>query len=353
MDLLLRLGPPVASLSVSVAMATFNGAAYLEDQLADLSRQSILPSELVVCDDGSTDETLTILERFAHEAPFPVLIHRNSERLGYRANFVKCAGLCRAELIAFCDQDDRWTSEKIERMLQCFQDDDVLLGFHGAEIISSEASLGFLTSIPRPHGVSPPLSGSPWTFALGFSQVFRAWLRDFDEWWPLSLDHHAPEPLAHDQWYFFLASTLGSIAHVQEPLVRYRQHDANAFGWPQRTPGFRDRIRSSGSSLARRARAASQRAIILELVADRLPQPFRQRAVEGSLFYRRLAELSDLRSTMHSCANFIGRVRSFAVLVNAHGYGAEPWQFGIDALALDLLIALPLGTPTSGEVMKL
>jgi hypothetical protein len=328
-------------------MATFNGAAYLQDQLADLSRQSILPAELVVCDDGSTDETLGILEGFAQEAPFPVLIHRNSGRLGYRANFVKCAGLCRAELIAFCDQDDRWASEKIERMLQCFQDDDVLLGFHGAEIISSEASLGFLTSIPRAHGLSPPLSGSPWTFALGFSQVFRAWLRDFDKWWPLSLDHHAQEPLAHDQWYFFLASTLGSIVHVQEPLAQYRQHQANAFGWRRRAPGFRERIRSSSASVARRAGAATQRAIILDLAAETLRQPYRQRAIEGSRFYRRLAELSDLRAMMHACPTFIDRMRSFAVLVSAHGYGAEPWQFGLDALVLDLLIALPLGTPRS------
>jgi len=330
-------------------MATFNGAAYLEEQLADLAGQSILPSELVVCDDGSTDETLAILERFAHEAPFPVHIHRNSERLGYRANFVKCAGLCRAELIAFCDQDDRWASEKIERMSECFQDDDVLLAFHGAEIISDEASIGFLTSMPRPHGVSPPLSGSPWTFALGFSQMFRAWLRNFDESWPLSLDHHAQEPLAHDQWYFFLASTLGSVAHVEEALVKYRQHHANAFGWPQRAPGFLDRIRSSSSSVARRASAASQRAIILDIAAEKLPQPYRQRAIEGSLLYRRLGEVSELRAAMHAGPTIIDRVRSVAALVRRHGYGAERWQFGLDALALDLLIALPLGASRSTE----
>lgn len=328
-------------------MATFNGAAYLADQLADLSRQSTLPSELVVCDDGSTDETFAILERFAEEAPFPVRVHRNSERLGYRANFLKCAGLCRGELIAFCDQDDRWASKKIERMLHCFEDDDVLLAFHGAEIIGPEASVGYLTSMPRPHGVSPPLSGSPWTFALGFSQVFRAWLREFDEWWPLSLDHHAQEPLAHDQWYFFLASTLGSIVHVPEPLVQYRQHHANAFGWPQRAPGFLDRVRSSSSSVARRASAARQRAIILDLAAQTLGQPYRQRAIEAGLFYRRLAEFSDLRATMHACPTFIDRVRSFAGFVRAHGYGSQPWQFGLDALALDLVVAVPLGTPKS------
>jgi glycosyltransferase involved in cell wall biosynthesis len=326
-------------------MATFDGEAYLEQQLVDLSRQSLLPSELVVCDDGSTDETLTILERFAREAPFPVRIHRNCKRLGYRANFVKCAGLCRAELIAFCDQDDRWSSEKIERMSQCFEDEDVLLAFHDAETVSADGSIGSLTSMPRPPGVSPPLSGSPWTFALGFSQMFRRWLCDFDQWWPQSLDHLAPEPLAHDQWYFFLASTLGSIVHVQDPLVQYRQHHGNVFGWRKRSWGFRllDRLRSSTSSVARRANAAAQRATILDVASQTLPQPYRQRAVEGALFYRRFADLSEQRAAMHLRPTFIDRVRCFGAFVSANGYGAKPWQFGVDALALDLLIALPLG----------
>ena len=71
----------MASLSVSVAMATYNGAAYLARQLDDLAAQSILPAELVICDDGSTDNTLAILERFAITAPFAVRAHRNSERL--------------------------------------------------------------------------------------------------------------------------------------------------------------------------------------------------------------------------------------------------------------------------------
>ena len=69
----------MASLSVSVAMATYNGAAYLARQLDDLAAQSILPAELVICDDGSTDNTLAILERFAITAPFAVRAHRNSD----------------------------------------------------------------------------------------------------------------------------------------------------------------------------------------------------------------------------------------------------------------------------------
>lgn len=334
----------MVSLSVSVAMATFNGALYLEEQLSDLARQSVLPSELVVCDDGSTDETLGILERFAASAPFAVYVHRNRERLGYRANFVRCAGLCRSDLIAFCDQDDRWLPDKIATMMACFDDPHVLLAFHGAEIVAHDRQpLGRLPSTPRPIGSTPALGGSPWTFALGFTQVFRRWLCDCDRWWELSHDHNtAREPLAHDQWYFFLASTLGGIVNVAAPLVLYRQHEANVFGRTKQSLAARvlDRVRSAAWSLDRRAHAARQRALILDEMAGALAPPYGPRALEGSLANRQLSERCAQRAAIHAGTSVGERARAFAGLVRAHGYGRDPWRFGAMALAMDLMVGL-------------
>ena len=336
----------MASLSISVAMATFNGSAYLDQQLADLAGQSTLPAELVVCDDGSTDETLDILERFAAGAPFQVRVHRNPERLGYRANFLKCASLCRSDLIAFCDQDDRWVPTKLAIMLTCFDDPDVLLAFHRAEIIAQdERPLGRFAQMPRPIGESPPLSGSPWTFALGFTQIFRRWLCDCDRWWPLSLDQNsAEERMAHDQWYFFLASVLGTIVNVDAPLVRYRQHDRNVFGWSKAKRPWRarfsDRIRSVALFAERRVHAATQRAMILDAAAGALPSPFRERALEGAATYRHLAGLCAKRAGIYAGTSFIDRARSFASLVRARGYGADAARFGAGALLVDAFIGV-------------
>lgn len=90
---------------VSIAMATFNGERFIREQLNSLSRQTLLPYELVVCHDGSADCTLDLIAEHAKTAPFPVRLHHNDERLGYRNNFLKAASLCTGELIAFCDQD--------------------------------------------------------------------------------------------------------------------------------------------------------------------------------------------------------------------------------------------------------
>ena len=96
---------------ISIAMATYNGERFLEEQLRTLSEQVRLPDEVVVCDDGSTDCTQEILAQFAKSAPFPVRLVINDRRLGWRENFLKAASICTSDYIAFCDQDDIWFPE--------------------------------------------------------------------------------------------------------------------------------------------------------------------------------------------------------------------------------------------------
>ena len=92
----------IAALDISIALATYQGERYLAQQLDSLVAQRLQPAELVVGDDGSTDGTMHIVRAFAARAPFPVRIHVNQERLGYRRNFIEIAGRCRSPLTAFC-----------------------------------------------------------------------------------------------------------------------------------------------------------------------------------------------------------------------------------------------------------
>src|SRR4051812_29809463 len=100
--------------TVSVAMATYNGAEFIRDQLRSLALQKRLPDELVVSDDGSTDDTVDILEAFAETAPFPVRISVNRENLGFTRNFERAILGCGGDIIYICDQDDVWFPNKIQ-----------------------------------------------------------------------------------------------------------------------------------------------------------------------------------------------------------------------------------------------
>ena len=156
--------------SVSVAMATYNGARHIQKQLDSLAAQSYLPAELVISDDRSEDDTLAIIQDFAESAPFPVALHVNSDRLGYRRNFMKAASLSRSELIAFCDQDDRWYPHKLAVIVEAFARPEVLLAYHNADVVGQDGTrLGSLSEYRAKRRTNSPMSSgrgsaSLWNF---------------------------------------------------------------------------------------------------------------------------------------------------------------------------------------------
>ena len=121
---------------ISVAMCTYNGAHFLAPQLESFVVQSRLPDELVVCDDGSSDDTVAILQAFARRAPFRVRIEVNDVTLRSTKNFEKAIGLCTGDLIATSDQDDVWLPEKLALCEAAFaRDPHIGLVFSDAEIV--------------------------------------------------------------------------------------------------------------------------------------------------------------------------------------------------------------------------
>ena len=100
---------------LSVALCTYNGARFLAAQLASIARQTRLPDEMVICDDGSQDSTCLLIDDFRASAPFPTRVYCHSGNMGVVSSFLGTIRLCSGDLIALCDQDDIWKSDKLAR----------------------------------------------------------------------------------------------------------------------------------------------------------------------------------------------------------------------------------------------
>lgn len=98
--------------TISIALATYNGAQFLSQQLNSLYSQTRIPDEIVVSDDGSTDGTLDILEDFHRRYGLNYSVNPGPH--GVNHNFYRAISLCTMDYIAICDQDDVWLPEKIE-----------------------------------------------------------------------------------------------------------------------------------------------------------------------------------------------------------------------------------------------
>jgi rhamnosyltransferase len=334
---------------VSVAMATYNGGKYIRQQLDSLASQHHLPAELVVVDDASSDETLLILKDFARTAGFQMRIYQNTGRIGYRAAFMRAASLCKSELISFCDQDDIWDARKINMCVERFKDPDVLMVYHDADVVTAE---GKVIGILDQSGSSKPLGSSwahPFGSVFGFTQILHRSLLSLSELWPMSLDHAEPgeTTMAHDQWYFFLASTFGLAIHLDARLVAYRQHGRNVAGWAEKQ-GTLNRLvhclnfHGRAEQLALLEIAAQRRAAILE--QTQLLPTWRSKARISAEHYHRLAELYGARGRIYASANSMHRWRAFQSLIVQNGYRAmADGGLGGKALVADLILGIPGG----------
>lgn len=104
----------------SVALCTYNGENYIRKQIDSILNQTVKVDEIVVCDDGSTDETLSIIESFRENTSVDIRIYRNETNLGVCANFQKAVDLCNGDIIFLSDQDDVWHGDKVETVVGYF-----------------------------------------------------------------------------------------------------------------------------------------------------------------------------------------------------------------------------------------
>lgn len=102
---------------ISVAMATYNGEQFLKKQLDSILMQSLPVDEIIICDDCSRDNTISILNEYK-EKYSQIKIFQNDKNLGYKRNFKKALSLCSGDYIFLCDQDDKWHEDKVKLMCE-------------------------------------------------------------------------------------------------------------------------------------------------------------------------------------------------------------------------------------------
>lgn len=218
--------------SVSVALCTLNGSTYLPNQLNSILAQTAPPTELVAFDDGSTDDTVQILRRFATAAPFPVHVRVNEQRLGPAANFACAIAAATGSIIALCDQDDLWHPDRLAVTRTAFEADPTLgLLFSDAEMCDAAGQpLGYrlwdslhfpprLRTRVQTHGFEVLLRQNVVTGAtMAFDAKYRSLLLPVPPLW------------MHDGWIALLISAVAPVRAIDRPLIRYRQHAQQAVG---------------------------------------------------------------------------------------------------------------------------
>jgi glycosyltransferase involved in cell wall biosynthesis len=225
-------------LKMSVALCTYNGAKYLREQLDSIAEQTRLPDELVICDDCSMDNTVEVVESFRLKSSFTVRLFQNSENLGSTKNFEKAIALCTGDIIALCDQDDTWHSEKLKRFEETFSaKPNVGMVFSDLEIVDENLrplgyrawqSTYFSSRRRRLFSKRSALNVLlKHNVVTGCAMAFRATLRNIIL--PIPTLTAATE-VHHDYWIALIVGAVSGVALIETPLVKYRQHSNQQLG---------------------------------------------------------------------------------------------------------------------------
>lgn len=222
---------------IVILLATRNGAEFLQQQLDSFESQSYRNWELLVSDDGSTDDTLAIVDRFAAKVSQRVVVVPGP-RLGFWQNFVALvrSNVIEADLLAYSDQDDIWFPDKLSRAVDWFRaraSDAPALYFSRTELIRGDGS---------PMGQSPLFTRAPsFRNALvqniggGNTMVFNRAARAALLATPVD-----GVMVSHDWWTYQVVTGVGGAAYYDpRPSLLYRQHGQNIVG---ANKGFRARL---------------------------------------------------------------------------------------------------------------
>lgn len=204
-------------MTISIALATYNGAQYLQEQLDSFVKQTRQPDELVVCDDNSKDNTVEILKTFSKNAPFHVHIYQNETRLGYIKNFDHALSLCSGDIVFLSDQDDAWFPNKLEEI------EEVLSRSPEAMLIINDQIITDINLTPTNYTILGNIQAlgleQSWHSAGGCMAIRRPFLNIL---LPIPSSAHG-----HDGWISTLANAL-SVCHIyKKPLQLYRRHEVN------------------------------------------------------------------------------------------------------------------------------
>lgn len=251
-----------SEMKLSVALASYNGSRFFAEQLQSIQDQSVLPDELVISDDASTDNTLEIAQRFAQTAPFLVRVISNKSTVGYTQNFERALRWCTGDVIFLSDQDDIWVREKIERLQYAkIENPRSRLILSNGEFIGKDgAPLGeTILGRMRKLGYSSDALVKGCCMAVDRSLIDLA----------LPLMHTT----GHDNWISALAQRLQVKHVIRDVLVKYRIHGDNVSGFLARETGpvnRRDRVKVWASVNSREQLIA--RAKFVEAIKSRFQE---------------------------------------------------------------------------------
>lgn len=214
------------NMKISVCMATFNGEKFIKEQVQSIIKQLSATDEIIISDDGSTDETINIVSAFLD--PRIRLVQNDSSQFkpnkqsrSYQVtrNFENALSYATGDYIFLSDQDDVWEEDKVEGCLLLLKDKKINLIVHDANVVDESDKViarSYFEKVNSQKGFFRNIVKNSY---LGCCMVFDRSILLKSLPFPKDL-------IAHDMWIGLIAEKNGKVAFVDNKFIRYKRHSA-------------------------------------------------------------------------------------------------------------------------------
>lgn len=206
---------------VSIVLATYNGEAFLAQQLNSLFKQTYANIEIIATDDGSTDNTINILREYAARHSNMKVVE-NEVNLGFIKNFEKGCNVSVGDFIAFCDQDDTWDLDKIKQLVEAIGEYPLIYSDSLVCDYNLQPTGKKISDVTVCKNFDSCLQYAVFARIYGHALLFKRSL--FESATPFL------DVIPHDWWLAYNATLHGGVRFLPKTLVNYRQHSSNLFG---------------------------------------------------------------------------------------------------------------------------
>jgi len=207
-------------MKLSICIATYNGGKHIKQQLESILHQISDDDELIISDDSSTDNTISIIKSFQDHR---IILYENQKFQSPIFNFENAIKHSKGDIIVLSDQDDIWRSNKIQLIRSTINNDEILLRMYNGNCIDNNETIiqsNLFDYIGVQYGL---LSNIKKNSFIGCNIAFSSKLKNIILPFPKDI------PM-HDMWIGSCAYLFGEVKFIDEKIFSYRLHDNNYTG---------------------------------------------------------------------------------------------------------------------------